>query len=165
MNKKSYQLAKDLGRKLSSRQLSVTCAESCTGGMLSGAITDIAGSSAWFHAGFITYSNEVKQQMLGVDAGLIAKCGAVSQEVVLAMLSGALKRANADVGLAVSGVAGPGGGSDEKPIGTVCIAWGTPNHANAKTYIFKGDRAAVRTQTVCKALELALDLDITKSTV
>jgi nicotinamide-nucleotide amidase len=139
------------GRKL-------VTAESCTGGMIAAACTDLAGSSDWFERGFVSYSNASKTDMLGVDAQRIAAHGAVSEAVARAMAEGALRHAQADVSVAVTGVAGPGGGSTEKPVGTVWFAWGLPSGTNSEVQHFAGDRAAVRTATVQHALGRMLGL-------
>lgn len=152
-------LAAEVGRRLAAADLRLTLAESCTGGWIAKVITDIAGSSAWFERGFVSYSNESKQELLGVSAGLLAQAGAVSEAVAQQMAEGALQRARADAAIAVSGIAGPGGGSAEKPVGTVCFAWsrrGAPS--TVQTVIFPGDREAVRRLTVAHALSRFLDL-------
>ena len=117
-------LADALGKALAARGWRTATAESCTGGLVAGAITAIAGSSAWFDRGFVTYTNEAKSELLGVPAALIAREGAVSEVVARAMADGALARSRADLVVAVTGIAGPGGGSVAKPVGTVCFAWG-----------------------------------------
>ena len=127
-------------------------AESCTGGLIAGACTDLAGSSAWFERGFVTYSNAAKIELLGVDAALINTHGAVSEAVARAMASGALQRSHAQVSVAVTGVAGPTGGSADKPVGTVWFGWATPAGVSAEHQRFDGDRAAVRQATVAHAL-------------
>ena len=127
-------------------------AESCTGGMISAACTDMAGSSHWFERGFITYSNEAKTDMLGVDAGLIAAHGAVSEVVARAMAFGAVRQSRAKVGVAVTGVAGPTGGSDDKPIGTVWFGFMVDGVLTSEMRRFDGDRAAVRAAAVQHAL-------------
>ena len=132
-------------------------AESCTGGLIAGACTDLAGSSDWFERGFVTYSNDAKQEMLGVDAALIRMHGAVSEPVALAMVAGALARSRAQLAVAVTGIAGPGGGSAEKPVGTVWIATAVQGGAaQARCFRFAGDRRAVREGTVNEALEMLL---------
>jgi nicotinamide-nucleotide amidase len=143
-------LAADLMLK---KQFKLATAESCTGGMIAAACTDLSGSSAWFERGFVTYSNEAKTDMLGVDAALIARDGAVSESVVRAMAAGALAHSRAQVSVAVTGVAGPTGGSDVKPVGTVWFAWATPQGVTSEVQHFTGDRAAVRQATVCHALQ------------
>ena len=131
-------------------------AESCTGGMIAAALTDIAGSSAVVERGFVTYSNAAKTELLGVDAGLIAAKGAVSREVAEAMAKGALAHAHADVAVSVTGVAGPGGGSAEKPVGLVWFGLAAGGKTTTAHEVFKGDRAAVRQQATEKALGLLL---------
>jgi len=127
-------------------------AESCTGGLIAGACTDLAGSSNWFERGFVTYSNAAKTEMLGVDAALIEAQGAVSESVARAMAIGALRHSRAQVSVAVTGVAGPTGGSADKPVGTVWFGWATPAGVLAEHRRFDGDRAAVRQATVAHAL-------------
>jgi nicotinamide-nucleotide amidase len=127
-------------------------AESCTGGGIAAALTGQAGSSAWFDRGFVTYSNEAKQEMLGVSAETLRRFGAVSRETVIEMARGALAHSRAHLGVAVTGIAGPGGGTPDKPVGTVWIAWALPDRADAVCERFAGDRAAVRSATVDAAL-------------
>jgi len=129
-----------LGRELSSRALRIVTAESCTGGLVAKLLTDTPGSSAWMQMGFVTYSNAAKEGILGVPAHLLQKHGAVSEAVVLAMLNGAFERSSADVGLAITGIAGPDGGTPEKPVGTVWIAWGGRGRLKTQTYRFGWDR-------------------------
>ncbi len=137
----------------------IAVAESCTGGWLAKCLTDIAGSSAWFERGFVTYSNASKQDMLGVSAGTLAEHGAVSEAVVREMTQGVLARSQADVAVAISGTAGPGGGLPDKPVGTVCFAWAMRDGFDeTMTCRFDGDRDAVRRQSVRQALEHLLDL-------
>ena len=128
-------------------------AESCTGGLIAAACTDQAGSSRWFECGFVSYSNAAKSELLGVDTGLIALHGAVSEPVVRAMASGAVLRSRAQVGVAVTGVAGPGGGSAAKPVGTVWFGFSVNGNVTSEMLRFDGDRAAVRTATVRHALQ------------
>lgn len=143
-----------LSQILQRRRFSVVTAESCTGGGIAAALTGEPGSSAWFERGFVTYSNLSKQQMLGVPAAVIEAHGAVSEEVVLAMARGALIHSNGDVSVAVSGVAGPDGGTADKPVGTVWIAWGLGgDRAEAQHYLFPGDRNEVRALSVHAALQ------------
>ena len=142
---------------LTNRQMLAT-AESCTGGMIAAACTDLAGSSAWFERGFVTYSNDAKTHMLGVDAALIAQHGAVSEEVVRAMVQGAITHSRAQVAVAVTGVAGPTGGSAAKPVGTVWFGFATPAGVVTETLRFEGDRAAVRQATVNHALARLVSL-------
>lgn len=147
------QLAAELGRLLQTLKAQVTTAESCTGGGIAEAITRIAGSSAWFEAGFVTYSNQQKTKQLDVPQPLFNEVGAVSREVVEAMVRGAQVQSGARFAVAVSGVAGPGGGSQEKPVGTVWLAWGVGSEVSAERRHFAGDRDEVRRQTVIAALE------------
>ena len=134
------------------RQMLAT-AESCTGGMIAAACTDLAGSSVWFERGFVSYSNEAKTQMLGVAPGLIKEHGAVSEEVVRAMVQGAIAHSRAQVAVAVTGVAGPAGGSIAKPVGTVWFGFATPMGVVTEMRHFEGDRAVVRAATVQHALQ------------
>jgi nicotinamide-nucleotide amidase len=133
-------------------------AESCTGGMISAACTDLAGSSAWFERGFVTYSNEAKTELLGVDAALIRQHGAVSEEVARAMAAGAVTRSRAQVSVAVTGVAGPTGGSAAKPVGTVWFGFNVDGQVTSEMKRFDGDRAAVRSATVQHAVHRLLEL-------
>ena len=134
-------------------------AESCTGGWAAQAVTAIAGSSDWFERGFVTYSNAAKEEMLGVRPATIAKYGAVSEETAREMALGALKHSRGTIALAITGIAGPSGGSAEKPVGTVCFAWARKGHdAIAETRRFSGDRDAVRRQSVEHALGKVLQL-------
>ncbi|UCJ18966.1 CinA family protein [Pseudomonas sp. MM211] len=145
-------LAARLGEALLECGAQVTTAESCTGGGIAEAITRIAGSSAWFEAGFVTYSNTQKTRQLGVPEALFNSVGAVSREVVEAMVRGAQAHSGARYATAVSGVAGPGGGSAEKPVGTVWVAWADGEQVFARRFQFPGPRDAVRAQTVEAAL-------------
>ncbi|CDL81557.1 nicotinamide-nucleotide amidase [Xenorhabdus szentirmaii] len=155
------QLSIELGKRLKQEKLSVTCAESCTGGWIAKVITDIAGSSAYFNRGFVTYSNDAKHEMLGVSLASLAQFGAVSEQIVKEMAEGALKVANADFSVAVSGVAGPEGGSEEKPVGTVCFgfAFRVDGDIASVTYrrYFPGERDTVRLHAVIFALETLLE--------
>nr|WP_315191395.1 CinA family protein [uncultured Albidiferax sp.] len=135
------------------RKVFLATAESCTGGMIAAACTDLAGSSTWFERGFVTYSNAAKTEMLGVDAALIAQHGAVSEAVARAMAVGALAHSQAQVAVAVTGVAGPGGGSADKPVGTVWFGFALDGQVHAQCQLFPGDRAAVRAATVQHALQ------------
>ncbi len=146
------QLAAQLGRQLQLANAQVTTAESCTGGGIAEAITRIPGSSAWFEAGYVTYSNVQKTKQLGVPAELFASVGAVSRDVVEAMVRGAQARSGARYAVAVSGVAGPGGGSEEKPVGTVWLAWADAERLLSVRKQFAGSRDEVRRQTVEAAL-------------
>ncbi|HSO81249.1 nicotinamide-nucleotide amidase [Thiocapsa sp.] len=134
--------------------LRLVVAESCTGGWLAKVVTDLAGSSAWLDRGFVTYSNAAKQEMLGVRAETLAAQGAVSEAVVAEMAMGALSRSHAHVAVAISGVAGPGGGSPEKPVGTVWLAWAWPEgRVETRRFHFDGDRDAVRRCSVQAAID------------
>lgn len=147
-------LSAELGALLVARGWRVTAAESCTGGLVAGAITATAGSSSWFEQSFVTYSNAAKAHELDVPEALLAAHGAVSEPVARAMASGSLVRAGADLSVAVTGIAGPGGGAPGKPVGTVCFAWALRDAAVASTtHRFDGDRAAVRHASVVVALE------------
>ena len=145
-------LVTQLAAALLARGAQMATAESCTGGLIAGACTDIAGSSDWFERGFVSYSNQAKSEMLGVDAALIDAHGAVSEAVALAMARGAVAHSRAQCSVAVTGVAGPGGGSPAKPVGTVWFGWCVDGHTDAECLRFDGDRAAVRQQTVEHAL-------------
>ncbi|MFL9815170.1 CinA family protein [Stutzerimonas sp. VN223-3] len=146
------ELSAELGRRLQHLNAQVTTAESCTGGGIAEAITRTAGSSVWFEAGFVTYSNVQKTRQLGVPQELFGWVGAVSREVVEAMARGALLISGARFAVAVSGVAGPGGGSAEKPVGTVWLAWADEGEVFAQRFQFVGDRQAVRERSVEAAL-------------
>ena len=128
--------------------LKLVTAESCTGGLISAACTDLAGSSAWFERGFVTYSNDAKMELLGVEARLLRRAGAVCEGVARAMVVGALAHSHAQVAVAVTGVAGPTGGSPAKPVGTVWFGFAVPGQVVTEKCHFEGDRAAVRTATV-----------------
>ncbi len=150
------QLAAELGRGLQASGDRLVTAESCTGGWIAKCMTDIAGSSAWLERGFVTYSNEAKQEMLGVGADTLARHGAVSEPAVREMATGALARSRATLAVAVSGIAGPDGGSPAKPVGTVCFGWGRVGRVEAETWLFRGDRDQVRRQSVAHALRLLI---------
>ncbi|MCK5770085.1 CinA family protein [Algiphilus sp.] len=141
-----------IARILTARGQWLATAESCTGGGIATACTDLAGSSGWFERAMISYSNRAKQEMLGVDPGLIRDHGAVSEAVVRAMATGALQYAPVHWSIAVSGIAGPSGGSADKPVGTVWFGWSGPDGTDAECRVLPGDRAAVRTATVAHAL-------------
>lgn len=143
---------------LQNKQLKLVTAESCTGGMISSACTDLAGSSTWFERGFVTYSNEAKTELLGVDAALIEAHGAVSEQVARAMAFGAVRHSQAQVSIAVTGVAGPSGGSAAKPVGTVWFGFSVQGVLHSEMVRFDGDRAAVRQQTVLHALRRCVAL-------
>jgi nicotinamide-nucleotide amidase len=146
-------LVQQLADALMARGWRMATAESCTGGLIAAACTELAGSSVWFDRGFVTYSNEAKTALLGVDAALIAAHGAVSEPVARAMVEGALSRAGVDVAVAVTGIAGPSGGSADKPVGTVWLAWAQRGQqTRAERRQFDGDRAQVRALTCLAAL-------------
>jgi nicotinamide-nucleotide amidase len=147
------QLAEQLGDALLRRGWRVAVAESCTGGWVAKCLTDIAGSSGWFDRGFVTYSNAAKRDMLGVSGVTLDTDGAVSEPTVLAMATGTLAHSEADVALAISGIAGPGGAVPGKPVGTVCFAWAVKDVLlQSDTQYFSGDREAVRRQSVAHGL-------------
>ncbi len=149
-----YALAERVGKALKSRNLMLATAESCTGGWIAQAVTMVPGSSEWFERGYVTYTYISKREMLGVNEGTLAAHGAVAEEVVREMAEGALSRSHAQVAVAVSGVAGPGGGTPGKPVGTVCFAWAAKAAASqAQTVRFQGDRDAVRRLSVVHALQ------------
>jgi nicotinamide-nucleotide amidase len=151
------QLAKKLGERLKAGKSMLVTAESCTGGWVSQAVTAVAGSSDWFERGFVTYSNAAKQELLGVRAETLARHGAVSEQTAREMALGALARGKGTHALAITGVAGPTGGSPEKPVGTVCFAWADAAGCRSETVHFRGDREAVRRQSVIHALQGALE--------
>jgi len=157
-------LAQRLGALLQQRRLVLVAAESCTAGGVAYAITQVPGSSAWFDRGVIAYSNEAKQRMLGVPAAYLRDFGAVSEPVARAMALGVLQQSAAQVAIAVTGIAGPDGGTAEKPVGTVCFAWALRRDSGAAHWVrtttrhFDGDRAAVRTQAIGAALEVMSQL-------
>ncbi len=149
MDDELLSLAKDLGERLKAKHLKLALAESCTGGMAAQYITEIAGSSAWFDCGFVTYSNESKQRMLVVPAETLENYGAVSEQTAIAMANGALKNSQADIVASITGIAGPSGGTAEKPVGTVCFAWtGKDFESTSSTQLFIGDRQKIRHQSV-----------------
>jgi nicotinamide-nucleotide amidase len=154
MDAELYELAGRMGDALRARKLMMAAAESCTGGWIGQAVTMVPGSSKWFDRGFVTYTNEAKQDMLGVSAATLNEFGAVSEQTVREMVAGALERSRAQVAVAVSGIAGPDGGTPKKPVGTVLLAWGEKGGSSQVQSIhFQGDRDAVRRQTVIAALE------------
>ncbi|MGA9343359.1 MAG: CinA family protein [Rhodanobacteraceae bacterium] len=147
-------VANSIAELLLTRRLTLVTAESCTGGWIAKVLTDIPGSSQWFDCGIVAYSYEAKEALLGVHPQIIEHSGAVSQETVVDMVSGALARFGASVAVAVTGIAGPTGGTPEKPVGTVWIGWKRRGgYARAEVFHFDGDREAVRRQTVAAALE------------
>jgi nicotinamide-nucleotide amidase len=154
-----YKLAEEVGATLKARGLMLATAESCTGGWVSEAVTMVPGSSDWFERGFVTYTYISKREMLGVKEATLEKHGAVSEEVVREMAVGALARSHAQVAVAVSGIAGPSGGTTDKPVGTVCFAWGMKDgRPRSETKRYSGDREAVRRQSVEHALKGVLAL-------
>ena len=146
-------LCAGLAQALQARGWMMATAESCTGGLIAAQCTELAGSSLWFERGFVTYSNAAKTELTGVPAALIAAHGAVSEPVARAMAQGALQHAQAQVSMAVTGIAGPGGGSADKPEGTVWLAWCVAGQLSSERCVFGGDRAAVRAATVQHALQ------------
>lgn len=147
-------LLESLAATLVSRNEMLATAESCTGGWVAKVCTDLAGSSVWFERGFVTYSNQAKQDMLGVSADTLDRHGAVSEQAVLEMVDGTLRHSRAHWALAISGIAGPGGGSADKPVGTVWFGWGGPSGwRQTQQHCFTGDRDAVRRQAVLYALD------------
>lgn len=153
------QLAHTLGQKLHGKGWMLVSAESCTGGWLSQLVTAIPGSSAWFDRGFVTYSNQAKMDMLGVNPGTLEKHGAVSEETVKEMAVGALARSAAQISTSISGIAGPGGGSAKKPVGTVCIGWASKEGEPLSTTCrLSGDREEIRSRAVAAALRGLIEL-------
>ena len=146
-------LAAELGTLLSARGWRVCTAESCTGGLVAGAITTIPGSSGWFDEGYVTYGNAAKTKLLGVPDELLRREGAVSETTARAMAEGAQAASGADLAVAVTGIAGPGGGTVAKPVGLVCFAWSTRARTRSTSFRFDGDRNAVREASVVAALE------------
>ena len=154
-----FAVAARLGAALTGRGEKVATAESCTGGLIARALTEQPGSSVWFERGFVTYSNEAKHEMLAVERSVLAAHGAVSEAVAAAMARGALWRSRSQLALAVTGIAGPDGGTADKPVGTVCFGWATAGgELRQATVRFGGDRAQVRLQAARHALSIALEL-------
>ena len=152
------QLVESLAAEMTRRGWKLATAESCTGGWIAKCCTDLAGSSRWFERGVVSYSNSAKQDLLGVDAGVLERNGAVSQAVALQMAAGARRRAGVEAAVAVTGIAGPDGGSADKPVGTVWLAWDVGDRPEeAVCEVFRGGREAVRRQTVARALQGLLD--------
>ena len=149
-------IAQQLGEILCKKNSNLTTAESCTGGGISEAITAVSGSSQWFEFGFVTYANTAKQKLLGVSKETLDKYGAVSEQVVMEMAQGAIQQSNADYAIAVSGIAGPDGGTEDKPVGTVWVCWQTPSQIWTHKLVLSGDRQAVRTKAVKKSLQQLL---------
>ena len=141
-----------LGDALAAHERTLATAESCTGGWVSMLVTSVTGSSAWFDRGFITYSNLSKQEMLGVSSQVIEINGAVSEETARQMVEGAIANSQANTALSITGIAGPGGGTEEKPVGTVCFGWQIDNRCDTETCHFSGDRQSIREQSVAHAL-------------
>ena len=153
------QLAAQVGAALKSHSMMLATAESCTGGGVATAVTEIAGSSGWFDRGFVTYSNQAKIDMLGVSTDTLVRFGAVSEATVREMVAGALRNSQAQVALAVSGIAGPGGGTVEKPVGTVWFAWGIKEGMSVVRLLqLAGNRSEIRTQAMCIALQGVIEL-------
>jgi nicotinamide-nucleotide amidase len=150
-------LAARVGARLKERGVRLAAAESCTGGWVAQAMTSVSGSSDWFERGFVTYSNDAKREMLGVRAATLERCGAVSEETAREMALGALAASRAEIAVAITGVAGPTGGTPAKPVGMVCLAWASPAGVDTATRHFAGDREAVRRQAVLCALEGVLE--------
>lgn len=154
-----YLLAEETGHALQHRGIMLATAESCTGGWVGMLVTAVPGSSAWYERGFITYTNAAKQDMLGVQTATLAAHGAVSEPTVLEMAQGALERSRAQIALAISGIAGPGGGTPQKPVGTVCIAWVLKDGTQlATTCRLSGDREEIRARAVAAALRGVVEL-------
>ena len=152
-------LAESVGKALFKDGVMMAAAESCTGGWIAQVVTSVPGSSQWFERGFVTYTNASKQELLGVASATLAAHGAVSEAVVKEMVSGALQNSAADIAVAVSGIAGPDGGSPEKPVGTVWLAWQKKGgNALAAQFLFQGDRQQVREQAVRQALQGVIEL-------
>jgi nicotinamide-nucleotide amidase len=151
-------LAQTVGERLKAGGALLVTAESCTGGWVAQVVTSVAGSSEWFERGFVTYSNASKREVLGVEPATLERHGAVSEETAAQMALGALRRSQGTVALSVTGVAGPGGGSPRKPVGTVCFAWAAGGKVRTQTCLFAGDRESVRRQSVVHALEGVLRL-------
>ena len=152
-------LSAELGALLIEKNYFFTTAESCTGGWVGQSLTSVPGSSSWYGCGFITYSNIAKRKILDVSKDTLISHGAVSQEVVEEMVNGALKKSKANLGVAISGIAGPGGGTSERPVGTVCLAWKLNDlPASSVTEVFEGSREEVRFKSVSKALKEAINL-------
>jgi len=145
-------ISSQVGKKLKASQATLATAESCTGGWVAQAVTSIAGSSEWFERGYVTYSNAAKRESLGVSRQTLLRYGAVSEATAREMARGALKKSRAGIALAVTGIAGPGGGLPGKPVGTVCFAWARGRRVRAETRRFKGGRTSVRRQSVMHAL-------------
>ena len=149
-------ITQQIGEILCKKNAKLTTAESCTGGGISKAITAVSGSSQWFEFGFVTYANTAKQKLLGVSQETLDQYGAVSEQVVREMAQGAIQQSNADYAIAVSGIAGPDGGTEQKPVGTVWICWQTPQQIWTQKFMLKGDRQAIRTAAIKNSLQQLL---------
>lgn len=147
------ELSTRLGQALLAKNRFLAIAESCTGGGIAQAVTDIPGSSEWFDCGFVVYSNDAKTELLGIPAALIAQHGAVSEEIAAEMVRGAVANSNASVAMSATGIAGPGGAVPGKPVGTVCFGWAIGDETHTERRVFSGDRRAVREQAVAHALQ------------
>lgn len=158
MNSPYLRICESLGFTLKEKSLKIVTAESCTGGGVSSAITSVSGASNWFEQGYVAYADTAKVAQLNVSQETLNKQGSVSEPVVIEMLKGALLASNADIGIAISGIAGPEGGTTHKPVGTVCIAWGTPDDLHVNTYLFTGNREQIREAAIKQSLHLALRL-------
>ena len=154
-----HEISTRLAKTMLSHDLRLVTAESCTGGGIAHSITSLPGSSGWFERGFVTYTNEAKQECLGVSASTLQRFGAVSEECAAEMALGALEHSRADVAVSVTGIAGPDGGSEEKPVGTVCFGWCQRDRGSVTTRVlFEGDREQVRQQSVLMAMQGLLDM-------
>lgn len=153
-----HQLAIRVGNQLRAGRLFLTSAESCTGGLVAAAVTEISGSSQWFERGFITYSNQSKTEMIGVPTELIERHGAVSEPVARAMAEGALRNSRAQIAVAITGLAGAGGATEHKPVGTVYFAWSNRLHTTSEMLLFKGKRQQIRRSAATHALRGVLKL-------
>ena len=152
-----FLLSRKIGKALKANRQALVTAESCTGGWLAQAVTSVAGSSDWFERGYVTYSNAAKREELGVPAAILERHGAVSEPAARAMARGALRKGKGTLALAVTGIAGPGGGAPGKPVGTVCFAWAQGRKIRSETRRFRGGRASVRRKSVAHALQGALE--------
>ena len=151
-------MIKKLVERLNEKSMTIATAESCTGGMIGACITSVSGASNVYNEGYITYSNDAKEKNLGVSHSTLETYGAVSEQTAREMADGVRRKANADIGIAVTGIAGPTGGTDEKPVGLVYIGVATKEDVHAHRFVFSGDRDAVRKSTVETAIKLALDM-------
>jgi len=145
-------VSRQVGKKLKAAQSMLVTAESCTGGWVAQAITSVAGSSNWFERGYVTYSNAAKRELLGVSQKILSTKGAVSEETARSMARGALRKGRGSISVAITGIAGPGGGAPGKPVGTVCFAWALGRSMRSETRRFRGGRSRVRRQSVIHAL-------------